>query len=74
MRTWLIIMNVDRCSIQIVTLPYPDDPHSIVEVPGMIKVNPLSKEDKKRMKLARSIVGTRSLLVWILDECGKCHM
>lgn len=66
--------HIGRCSIQIVTLPYPDDPQCVVEVPGMIKVNPIPKKDKQRLKLARNIVSTRSLLAWILDECGKCHV
>jgi len=66
--------HIGRCSIQIVTLPYPHDPQCVVEVPGMIKVNPIPKKDKQRLKLARNIVSTRSLLAWILDECGKCHV
>lgn len=63
-----------RCSIQIVTLAYPADPEKVVEVPGMFKVDPPSDEDKKRMNLAKKIVGTRSLVAWILDECAHCYV
>ena len=63
-----------RCSIQIVTLAYPADPDKVVEVPGMFKVDPPSEEDKKRMNLAKKIVGTRSLVAWILDECAHCYV